>query len=1399
MAFKWFKRGSPPPVPEACQELPQNTANPFSRLVFEWITPVLTTGYQRPLEKEDLYVLDDARLAHNMQARFQEQWDKRVAKGKKVSITRALNSTFGVMFWLGGLYGFIANVLQVTSPLLVNSILSFGQASYYGPNPPPVGLGYMYCVILYAMQCLSSLFNHHNFQNSMITGFSVRTVLITSLYRKSLRLSGKARMNYTTGKIVNLMSTDTTRIDFLCGYFHIIWTAPAMILIGLGILINQLGVSGLAGFGIMVLFVPANARVMSSLAKVRRKAVLVTDSRVKTTQEMLTGIRVIKFFAWEKSFIGKLASLRTKELGLIRRILVIRSGVNGVAMTIPIISSMLSFVTYVLTGHYLQAAIIFSSLTIFNIVRMPLFQLPMVIGAYVDARVSLSRIEEILDADELDPLAPIKEDSKYAISVEDGEFKWETLAPTEMPGRNDKKKFKGDSGGKGTATQKEKKSWKERISKKRKANTRAYSVDQERAQVHEKGAEGTESNEHPERSFLESKPSFLKNLNLKIPKGSLTAVIGTVGSGKSSLLSALVGEMKKVEGSVTFGGTVGYCPQTAWIQNATVKDNILFGLEYDEKRYQRVIKDCALTHDLSVLPEGDQTEIGERGINLSGGQKQRINLARAYYFNADIVLLDDPLSAVDAHVGRYLFENCICDALSSKTRVLVTHQLHVLPKVDYIIVMKDGSIAEEGTFAELMASGKEFSVLMNEYGGIDHADDEVTKNDEDIEEEAETKKEVLKVDLEKEKQGPSRSLMTQEERNTGAVEGRVYKSYFQATGGLWCVPVCLFTLALVQASNIMTSQWLSFWTVGAYGLTTTIYMVVYVCLGLSQAVFNFFSAFAFSILGNRATNKIHTATSESVFRAPMSFFDTTPIGRIMNRFSKDVDACDNLLSDSYRMFLNTFSAAISTFVLISIHFPVFLAPLAFLLVFYGFAAVYYRSTSRELKRLDSLLRSTLYAHFSETLSGLATIRAYRVQDRFIRNNEQYTDLENRAYYLSITVQRWLAIRLEFIANTLVLFSTIFAVVYRFNIQPATMGFVLSYTLSVTGSFNWCVRQFAEVENNMNSVERLYHYANQLEHEAPLEIPDHKPPKIWPSKGDITFRNLRIRYRDGLPDVLHGLNLDIAGGSKIGIVGRTGSGKSTIMIALFRLVEAAGGSINIDGLDISTIGLHDLRSRLAIIPQDPVLFHGTVRSNLDPFGVHEDQSLWDALGRANLKDYVASCEGGLDSEIAENGDNLSVGQRQLLCLSRAMLAQAKVVIMDEATASVDVKTDAILQKALRKDFKNCTLLTIAHRLNTIIDYDKVLVLDNGYVNEYASPHELLSSPDSTFSSMVDETGPANSELLRKLAKLAAEGAMDVNTLVRMTSYEEDVLEDGDELSSNATVNEDAAYALSEKSS
>ncbi|KAF9268335.1 hypothetical protein L218DRAFT_954696 [Marasmius fiardii PR-910] len=1366
----------PPPPPKASLDesdiIPEVTANIFSLIIFEWITPLLRLGYDRPLEASDLYKLQDERSAAAIGNSILESWEQRqkaandyntrlangeispgwrkvwwtvrggrelreknwreVSGKKKPSLTMAMNDSVKWWFWSGGLFKIFGDTAQITSPLLVKAIVNFATDSYRGHltgGPvPSVGKGLGMAFGLLGLNVFASLCTNHFFYRGASTGVLIRGGLINAIYHKSMLLTARSRSKLPNGLIMNHISTDVSRIDFAAGYFHMCWTAPIQMIICLVLLLLNLGPSALAGFGFFILLTPIQTWVMKSLFKLRAKSMQWTDKRAKLLQELLNGMKIIKYFAWEVPFLDRLSEFRRNEMKYIRTLLVARSGMNSVSMALPTLAAVLAFVTYSLSGHALDPANIFSSLTLFALLRLPLMLLPVSLSSIADASNAIERLYDIFEAETLDETRIIDEKVDYAVKVHDGSFTWDSPPPES----SDKKKSKGS---------------------KKQAQTEKKSVD-------------------------DFKPFTLPSISVTVPRGQLVAIVGRVGSGKSSLLQALIGEMRQTNKtpatSVRFGGTVSYSPQTAWIQNATIRENVTFGRPFDEVRYQEALRKSCLERDLEMLPYGDMTEVGEKGISLSGGQKQRINIARGVYSDADVQIFDDPLSALDAHVGKAVFRNVLLNPISSsptpKTRILVTHALHFLPEVDYIYVLDEGRIVERGTYEELMSDGREFSKFIGDFGGGGAEGEDEEERQIMVasaqEEEEEVKKPLI----------APMTMMQTEERNTGAVSVAVYKTYLKAANGNWTIPILVASLCMVQGATVMSSYWLVFWQENHFNMAQGVYMGIYAALGATTAIAFFIMGSTFALLTYFASQKLHRAAILRVMNAPMSFFETTPLGRIMNRFSKDIDTIDNLLGDALRMLATTASTILGAIILISVLLPYFLIPVFVILSVYLYAAHFYRTSAREFKRLDSILRSELYAHFSESLSGLATVRAYGESDRFLKENEKRIDIENRAYWLTVTNQRWLGIRLDFLGALLTFSVALLTVGTRFSISPAQTGVVLSYILSIQQAFGWLVRQSAEVENNMNSVERVVYYAEHVEQEAAHELPGDKDVGAWPKEGKVEFKDVVMNYRPGLPPVLKGISFSIAPGEKVGIVGRTGAGKSSLMTALYRIVELSGGTIDIDGRDISKVGLKELRTGLSIIPQDPLLFSGTLRTNLDPFSLHDDARLYDALKRSYLvesesskaKDEDASTiitdEGThtrthtptgatkftLDTVVEDEGNNLSIGQRSLVSLARALVKDTKVLILDEATASVDYETDRKIQDTIAHEFKDRTILCIAHRLRTIISYDRICVLDAGQIAEFDTPANLYEK-SGIFRGMCERSGISLEDI--KMAKKA----------------------------------------------
>ncbi|KAF6719853.1 Multidrug resistance-associated protein 1 [Oryzias melastigma] len=1142
------------------------------------------------------------------------------------------------------------------------------------PDAPP-WQGYFYTALLFVCTCVQSLILQRYFHVCFVSGMRLRTAVIGAVYRKALVISSAARRTSTVGEIVNLMSVDAQRFMDLVTYINMIWSAPLQVVLALYFLWENLGPSVLAGVAVMILMVPVNAVIAMKTKTYQVAQMKNKDSRIKLMNEMLNGIKVLKLYAWEMAFRDKVSQIRENELQVLKKAAYLGAVSTFTWVCAPFLVALSTFSVYVLSNdqNVLDAQKAFVSLALFNILRFPLNMLPMVISSMVQASVSLKRLRVFLSHEELQEDSvehPAAGCSAYSISIEDGVFSW---SRSESP--------------------------------------------------------------------------TLKRLNVRVPEGSLVAVVGHVGSGKSSLLSALLGEMDKMEGSVAVKGSVAYVPQQAWIQNATLKNNIIFGQKRKESWYQRVVEACALQQDLDILPAGDETEIGEKGVNLSGGQKQRVSLARAVYCDRSVYLLDDPLSAVDAHVGKHIFDQVIGPQglLKDKTRILVTHGLSYLPQADLVLVMVDGEITEIGSYLQLKEEEGAFAEFLRTYASSEQTDGSepapsspskpmengvgpgFTGSSQSASNNSKGPASELNKEEKKSKSAEAGKLTDADKASTGRVKLSVFCSYLKAIGVLLSAISLLFFLSH-NLLSMFANYWLSLWTddpvVNGTQPDRLMRLGVYGGLGVSQGVAVFGYSLSVSIGGILASRFLHQSMLFDVLRSPMSFFERTPSGNLVNRFAKEMDTIDSLIPMILKMFMGSLFNVLGSCVIILVATPMVAFIIPFLGLLYFFVQRFYVASSRQLKRLESVSRSPIYTHFNETLLGTSVIRAFGEQERFIHESDQRVDHNQKAYYPSIVANRWLAIRLEFVGNCIVSFAALFAVLARENLSPGIMGLSISYALQLTASLTWLVRMSSDVETNIVAVERVKEYSDtekeaEWRHEPPTVPPD------WPTEGCIHITNFGLRYRSDLDLAIRNINVDISGGEKVGIVGRTGAGKSSLTLGLFRIIEPAEGQISIDGVDIAKLGLHELRSRITIIPQDPVLFSGTLRMNLDPFDSYSDEDIWKALEFSHLKTFVSGLPDKLSHECSEGGENLSVGQRQLLCLARALLRKTKVLVLDEATAAVDLETDNLIQSTIRSQFEDCTVLTIAHRLNTIMDYTRVLVLDKGQMAEFDSPSSLIA--------------------------------------------------------------------------
>jgi len=1188
------------------------------------------------------------------------------------------------------------------------------------------------------------------------------------------------------------MSVDAQRLQDLTPYLHAIWYSVMQITFAVFFLWRELGSSCIAGICVIFLSIPLTKKVAKMMGKVQKKLMKKKDARLKVNNEILTGMKVIKLQAWEQPFKRKIQELRSVELELLREYAIIQSFSGTLWNAVPLLVAVATFTTYTLTGHDLDVATALTSLALFEILRFPLFMFPRVINNLVEANISINRLSSYLLSEEWQPIEKGSL-SNNGVNIDNSSFVYEAKRFQE-----DDDGEGGDGDNKGAGRQFTPADWELKLLKSQLVDAESHISRLE----HKLSPTPSPSSEPEFPSSMSMSMSTLRRINFTVEPNDFIAVVGGVGCGKSTLLNSILGEMRVLSNGtgVSVRGRVAYAAQTPFIFNDTLQNNISFGrTSLDRERYDEALSACALLPDLETIPNGDQCEIGEKGINLSGGQKARISLARAVYHAADLYLLDDVLSAVDAHVGRHLFEQCIVNTLLDTPKkssvVLVTNALQFLshPRVTKIVVLDDGGVKEMGTYRELVAQNGAFKNLLHSIydssavstknGAAEESEEgelielsidddsppklqnggttptNINSDDSSIPSQPPSPKKSPKksLDLESEekpklKLEKQQALMTDEmkEREVGSVGLKVYKAWAVAAGGITVGIAIILCYLGVESLNVSARWWLSYWSEHGAKHSQGYFLSIYASINIAICIAVFTRQLFVFFRSIQASRVMFTQLLDSILRAPMSFFDTTPVGRIVNRFSKDIYTLDEQIPQTIRSYLSTIFAVIGTVVVISVITPWFMIALVPIIIFYKIQERYFTKTYRELKRLDSVSRSPVYSLFGETLDGVTTIRAFKASGRLQNKMLRLLNTQQKAYFLTFSAQCWLAVRLEMV-GTFIIFLAAFCAVLEHSKYggdetfAGAAGLSISFALSVTQSLNWSVRMSSDLEANMVAVERIEQFKHIVP-EAPLKLDGDTGlggGGSWPMKGEIIFQDVCMRYRDGLPLVLKGLNLNIKGGSSIGVVGRTGAGKSSLMVALTRLVEVASGRIMIDGVDTRSVGLNTLRSRVAVIAQDPVLFSGTIKSNLDPFDQYSDDVLKNVLMRCGLGIDNADGGGegsgrikGLDDEVLEEGQNFSVGQRQLLVIARALLTNASILIMDEASASLDNDSDAKIQVVLKEQFRYATKIVIAHRINTIMDSDYILVMDDGKCAEFDPPADLLKNTQSLYRKLVD---------------------------------------------------------------
>ncbi|KAK7202906.1 P-loop containing nucleoside triphosphate hydrolase protein [Myxozyma melibiosi] len=1286
---------------------PVGKADIFSRLTFSYLTELIYRGYNDYLTEDDLPDLPKANRTDQSRIDFEKSW-KEEKKAPQPSLARTLVECFGLQYLVGVSFKLTADVLSIMQPTLLRRLILFVN-SYNDDEPVPLSGGILIAIGMFTCSFGQVLFQQQYLLNAFNTSMNIKSALLALIYRKAMYLSNDGRQAKSTGDIVNLMSVDVARLQDIAQSFHALWSGPFQIILCLYNLHSLVGNSMWAGVAVTLVTMSLNAFIARRLRALQKRQMKVKDKRARLTGEILVSIKSIKLYAWEESFIERLSEIRNnQELMNLRTRGMYNAVSNFIGSCAPFIVSCSTFAVFVWTsGKPLSTDLVFPSLTLFIMLSNPLTLIPQVLTQLIEAMVSNGRLREFLLTSELQQDAVKHLDAatspgQTAAEIKNGTFQWD------------------------------------------------------------------EAGRHP---------LALENVSFQVSAGQLACVVGRVGDGKSALLQALLGDLYKKAGSVTVRGHVAYCSQVPWIMNATVKDNILFGKKFEADFYEKTVRACALVEDLTTLPDGDETIVGEKGISLSGGQKARLALARAVYARADVYILDDPLSAVDQHVGRHLIDNVLgpTGLLASRTKILATNAIAVLTQADSITMLRKGRVIETGLYRDVMGTDSEIKKLIDEFG-LERTEElpEETASKQQIE-----KSDPLASDSEVEEEeieefyaggGPlvvgmplrrastasfrkpdlmdelpnRRSRQEAEHAEKGQVKFGVYKEYIKAAN-LRAVIVYLLLLVASNCLSVGGNVWLKHWsevnTRFGGNPQTTKYLSVYLFFGVTAALLTLIYTLVLWIFCTiRAARTLHDRMLLRVIRSPMSFFDTTPVGRVINRFTADISRIDEVLARVFsNFFTNSLKVFFALFVVSSANpsFIVFMIPIACLYVYYQ---KLYMRTSRELKRFESISRSPIYAHFQESLNGVSTIRAFEEVRRFNRTNEYHIDFNNKAYHPSMIARRWLAIRIELLGSTIIFlasFLSIMAVAYG-HLSSGLVGLTMSYALQTTQSMSTIVRMTVEVEISTVSVERILEYC-ELPTEAPAVIPNSRPPARWPSDGVVAFHDYSTRYRPGLDLVLRNINMSVNAKEKIGIVGRTGAGKSSLTLALFRMIEPVGGFVSIDKVNTSKIGLKDLREGLAIIPQDSQAFEGTVRDNIDPGRRFSDAELWNALELSHLKEHVRGMEGGLHAMVLEAGSNLSVGQRQLMSLARALLTPSKILVLDEATAAVDVETDQIVQATIRKEFADRTILTIAHRLNTVIDSDRIVVLAQGKVVEFDTPERLLRDKNGMFYSLCKQGG------------------------------------------------------------
>ncbi|KAJ7784449.1 hypothetical protein B0H16DRAFT_1492535 [Mycena metata] len=1372
---------------------PEDYTSLFGWLTFSWVYPLIQRGTNTTLEEKDVWFLSPTNKSKAIFTKFHSLQSatllRRLWDANSLDLLLDLFGTLGSVTFAYGSVFFLNRLLD----------------SIDHPTGSDKGIAYQNAGLMFIFSILKAQFDAQHLWYGQRAATRIRSELMAAIYHKALLrkdFSGitkpqtpdqksdapvddaaestpkpkvdddKPTAGADIGKIVNLMSGDTERIATIANSMYYVYGAPFEFTIASVFLYQLLGWSAFAGFISILAGVPLNKYLSERMARINKAILTAKDKRMGEVNELLGAIKFVKFFSWEELWLTRAMVARNEEMYWRLRGRLNNLFYHCVWSITPIFMSTISFFVYVWLGNQLTVAKAFTALALFAMIRTPLNLAPMYIVEVIQARIAIDRIAVFLAEDEVSgQISSLTQDNSEPVltgsdddrlGLENASFRW-----NEIEGADD---------------------------------------------ALPEADNATTVSDDSRRSFT-GRRFELKDVSVLFPEGVLTVVTGPTASGKTALLMAILGELTLLPGgriilsknasNIDACGnmhTISYAAQTPWLRNESIRDNILFGYPWDEERYRQVLDCCALTPDLEVLEDGDATEIGAKGVSLSGGQKARVALARACYARTKWVLLDDPLSAVDSHTARFLYDRLLCGPLlANRTVVLVTHHVElVLPGTHYLVQMKDGRIDNQGTPTELRRQG-----ILEEI--TEEAATEVKPEDAPAAPEA--RETSIEAELDEEKVKPvkdlkkPRKLVEDEHRETGSVRWSVYKIYLEAAG-YWIWAVFTFLIFVLQLKGVGEKLWIKIWGEAyqeaanfstPYSLFGTndhgylastglirahafrdwpsaverplYYAGIYAAIGFFGVTIQLLSVGMEHTAALNAAHKLYRRLLTSVVGATFRFHDTTPLGRMLNRFGRDVEIIDNQIVWSISALTSAIGGLFVSVMTVLVVFPLFVIPASIVGYFYHTLAHGYLHTGRDLRRMESNSRSPIFSDFADLLEGIVTVRAFSVEKRFMKTLHERIDASTQLWYAFWMTNRWLLLNFDFLGSISVFATACFSITYLDD-NAGLAGLAITSALTFSNGVFLTLRFWAQLELDLNCVERVAEYIDIPQEPAAI-IESYRPPAYWPSSsrmdGFVTLENVVVKYAPELPDVLRGISLSLNAGERIGLVGRTGSGKSTLAMVLLRFVDPSSGKIIIDGVDISKIGLYDLRSRITFIPQDASLFSGTLRSNLDPFDEYEDSVCLNVLHRVHLigqsqnasrsatppgtrppsvDDSVSATDTrvdakaviSLDTQVSAGGANFSQGQRQLIALARALLRRSAIVILDEATSSVDFETDAKIQTTIREEFTGSLLITVAHRLRTVMDYDRIVVLDQGKVAEVGTPLRLMDKENGIFRTM-----------------------------------------------------------------